>query len=104
MDIVLKQDTKAFDKMMDYNVQDVLLLEDVYNEIKAWDKKHPSTVVLQDLTKPACNVCGSTHVIKNGSYSTNTNVYQKYQCSSCGHNMRSRKAEKKSNPNLLRSY
>lgn len=104
-DIVMKQDKKAFEKMMDYNIQDVLLLEDVYNELAPYDRKHPSTVVMQDSDHPLCNVCQSHKVKKNGTYATNTGIYQKYKCTECGHNMRSRKQIRKlDNPeNLLRS-
>lgn len=105
-DIVLKQDKKAFNKMLDYNIQDVQLLEDVYLELRGWDKKHPSTVILGNLEEPRCNVCGSSHIIKNGSYATNTGVYKKFKCQSCGHNLRSRfkeKIEKEQNHNILRS-
>lgn len=105
-DIVLRQDRKAFKKMMDYNIQDVLLLEDVYHELKPYDRKHPSMVVMGDLDKLQCNVCGSKKIQKNGSYSTNTGVYKKFRCGSCGHNMRSRTAEartKEQKQNLLRS-
>jgi len=105
-DIILNQDAKAFDKMVAYCEQDVMLLEAVYKALRPWDKKHPSTVVAEDLEKPRCNVCSSEHVVKNGSYATNTQVYQKYSCKTCGHQMRSRTADKKSKTqknNLLTS-
>jgi DNA polymerase elongation subunit (family B)/predicted RNA-binding Zn-ribbon protein involved in translation (DUF1610 family) len=104
-DIVLKQDKKAFNKMVAYCEQDVLLLEKVYNALRAWDKKHPSTVILSADDVPQCNACGSDDIIRNGSYATNTQVYQKYKCRECGHAMRSRKASelKKDKLNLLRS-
>lgn len=105
-DIVMKQDIKAFNKMMDYNIQDVYLLEDVYKELRPYDKKHPSTVILTDLDKPRCNVCSSDKIVKNGSYATNTGTYQKFKCGTCGHNMRSRfkdKMEKEQNYNVLKS-
>jgi DNA polymerase elongation subunit (family B) len=101
--IVLNQDKRAFSKMVKYCEQDVKLLEQVYMALRAWDKNHPSTLVNQDPDLPTCNVCESTRVKRNGSYNTQTQSYQKYKCQDCGHNMRSRKASKKTSPNLLKS-
>lgn len=104
--VVINQDRKAFDKMVDYCAQDVELLEKVYLALRPWDNKHPSTAILTELDKPICNVCGSEHVVKWGSYATNTQKYQKYRCQTCGHSMRSRKADKltkQQKQNLLRS-
>lgn len=91
-DVVLRHDRKAFDRMVAYNERDVELLEDVYNALKPWDKRHPSIVGLAEPGKPQCNVCGSTKIVKNGSYATNTGrIYQKYKCADCGHNQRAPK-------------
>jgi len=91
-EVVLDHNRKSFEHMVDYCIQDVLLLEDVYDRLKAWDPKHPALHIGGE--KPACNTCGSHDVVKWGFYRTNTNRYQKYKCNSCGHNMRSRTAEK----------
>lgn len=103
---VMNGDVAAFDKMVEYCEQDVLLLEQVYLKLRPWDKKHPAMVVDGPLDNIKCNVCSSTKINKNGSYSTNTQTYQKYQCSECGHNMRSRfaiKRTKDEKTKLLRS-
>ena len=105
-DVVIKHDLKAFDRMVDYCIRDVELLEQVYLALRPWDNKHPSTVLLTSLTTPICNVCGSNQIYKNGSYATSTQTYQKYRCKSCGHSMRSRKSDKLTpaqRANLLRS-
>lgn len=94
--VVQDKDLSAFKKMLAYNEQDVLLLEKVYNKLKPWDNKHPSSVIVSESQDCKCNVCGA-NVVKNGSYATNTQVYQKYKCMNCGHNMRGRKGEKKNN-------
>lgn len=102
--IVIDGDLKAFDKMVDYNIQDIELLEAVYHKLKPWSKRHPNIRLITD--EMACNSCGSTKIMKNGYYNTNTQKYRKYRCSDCGHNMRSRTAEKLSQDqkkNILRS-
>jgi predicted PolB exonuclease-like 3'-5' exonuclease len=110
MDVCVHHDTKQFDNMVEYCEQDVYLLEDVYKKLRPWDTKHPSTVVMGDLDKPRCNICTSDKVKKNGSYSTNTQRYNKFKCTACGHNMRMRyvapkdKLTKEQRHNLLRSF
>lgn len=105
-EVVLDHNQDSFNKMVDYCIQDVWLLEEVYDRLRPWDKKHPSLVAAGDLSVPRCNVCGGVHVTRNGTYTTNTQTYQRYRCGDCGHTMRSRLAEKKTREqraNLLRS-
>ena len=87
---VLDKDPRAQTKMMDYNVQDVLLLERVYNKLRGWDNRHPNLSMFSDQDRPVCNVCGSSHVHKKGSYYTNSMAYPRFKCVDCGHNMRGR--------------
>lgn len=103
--IVQYHNRKAFDKMVEYNEQDVFLLEEVYNKLKAWDKKHIIISNYGDLEYTSCTRCGSTHIKRNGHYYTNTQKYQMYYCKDCGGSMRSSKAEKRDKGqklNLLR--
>lgn len=92
--IVMNNCKKSFDKMVQYCEHDTLLLESVYKALRPWDKKHPGSVMYQGHDENACNSCGSVNVTKNGSYATNTAVYQKHKCVDCGHNMRSRFKDK----------
>ena len=104
-DIIERHDRKAFDRMVAYCEQDVQLLEDVYLKLRPWDKTHPSTVAL-DADEPRCNVCNSTRILKNGTYDTQAQRYQKFKCGDCGHNMRLKKSDKdvgKKKRKLLRS-
>jgi len=105
-DICLNKSTKAFDHMMSYNIQDVILLEEVYNKLRAWDKKHANLANSGDLEEVTCNVCRSTEIAKNGYYYTNSQKYVRFKCKDCGHTMRHPQAEKrtkKQKNNLLRS-
>lgn len=91
--IVMSDDRESWNKMMDYNIQDVQLLEKVYNKLKAYDKNHPSFAIYKDHDQMACNTCGSTEVHKRGKYFSNTGVYQRFVCNSCGAWGRSRYQE-----------
>ena len=55
-EVVLDHNRDSFEHMVDYCIQDVLLLEDVYEKLKPWDKKHPSMVAGGDLDVKQCNV------------------------------------------------
>lgn len=105
-DIIEKQDIAAFDRMVEYCEHDTLLLEEVYKKLAPWDNRHPSTVLHKTHTESLCNVCGSDHIVLNGTASTNSQIYVRYRCQSCGHNMRSAKAielPKETKESLLRS-
>jgi hypothetical protein len=105
-DIIENHDRKAFDLMVEYCENDVFITEEVYKILRPWDDKHPSVVIAGDLSRPRCNACGSNKIHKRGFHYTPTQTYQKYNCVTCGHNMRSRIAEKRTieqKRNLLRS-
>ena len=102
-DIISKGCRKAFNKMVEYCENDVLLQEEVYKALRAYDDTHPSLHILDESAEIKCNACGSTHVLKKGRRASKTRTYQRYVCGDCGHNMRSRKSIPKSTDHLLRS-
>ena len=75
---------KAVKDMLKYNVQDVLLLEDVYNKLAPY---LPAKLNRQlfDAQAGSCPSCGSRHVHARGYSYTRTRRAQRYQCQSCGH-------------------
>lgn len=83
-------DMDAWKTMMDYNEQDTLLLEEVYMKLRAWDSRHPNLGLYIDGNTPVCCACGSYDLIKKGFEYTNTQMYQRYKCKSCGHPNRGR--------------
>lgn len=89
----MEGDTKAFDKMVKYNKQDVKLLEKVYDKLKPWTPRHPNLAVYAESARPMCSTCGSIEVIKDGKYHTNSQIYQKWRCKKCGACVRSRGKE-----------
>jgi DNA polymerase III epsilon subunit-like protein len=88
-------DPSALTEMLDYNIQDVVLLRNVYNAIKAYDKNPPNLGKILNAklgeSKHRCPVCASDNVFK-GNYTVHTPVseYDEYVCKSCGHRSRSR--------------
>jgi len=81
----MNKDPKAWELMMEYNVQDVLLLEGLYEKIKAWIPNHPNVGLYKE-DALVCPTCGGGHYQKRGEYHTNAGIYQRYQCQAvnCG--------------------
>ena len=75
-------DKDAWKRMADYNIQDVILLEDLYNTLLPWIKNHPNKNLHSD--HPCCPTCGDTHLQKRGTAISATGTYQRYQCRACG--------------------
>lgn len=75
---------EAWEEMKEYNIQDVLTLEELYIKMRPYITNHPNIGVYLEGTKPACSKCGSTAMRKDGFSYTNTGKYQQYQCSEKG--------------------
>lgn len=80
---VLQKDERAYETLEKYNIQDVLLLEAVYNAIKSYDTKHPHLHTTSPHSE-ACPVCGSSNVVNRGFTRTRLCIYQRVKCNSCG--------------------
>ena len=79
---VLQGDADAQKRMLDYNIGDVILLEQVYEKLRGWTNNHPSVVTSFD--KPRCPVCGSEALVSVGSCFTNISEFRASECADCG--------------------
>lgn len=80
----LQGEQAAIDEMETYNIQDVVILEDVYLKLRPWAKGHPNLGVYMDKSVPVCHLCGSEEITPTGrTYATNANKYLEYRCK-CG--------------------
>lgn len=75
---------KAFKDMEHYNRQDVVLLEKVYDKLKAW-QPNPPALSIADPNRPNCSVCGSNHVQRRGISVSLKKKRERLQCQKCGH-------------------
>lgn len=73
---------EAWNEMEEYNILDVLTLEEVYYKLAPWDNSVNFNVFNPE-EGHVCS-CGSTKLKKNGTDKTNSGVFQRYKCSSCG--------------------
>jgi DNA polymerase elongation subunit (family B) len=90
----MNDDRKAWKTMEEYNKNDVVLLEKVYDKFKGWIKSHPNHNAYSE--EICCPNCGSRKLNKRGFAITSTKQYQRYQCMVCGSWSKSVKSEKKS--------
>ena len=84
-DEVYKGNPAACKEMLDYNIQDVLTLEEVYLKLRPWTKGGAPNVSLdKDRSVPTCPKCGGKHLHKRGFAYTGVSKFQRYQCTDCG--------------------
>lgn len=76
---------KSWTYMVEYCIQDVLLLEKVYKKLVPWIENHPN-MGLYDIydETPVCPKCGSDKIQWRGLHRTLTQVYKRFQCKKCG--------------------
>lgn len=75
---------EAWTEMRDYNKQDVVLTEDLYDLIKPWIKAHPNINVFSKEGVEGCTRCGSMDFQERGTYENTFAVYKRYWCKTCG--------------------
>jgi len=87
---VLKGNKKAVKEMVVYNIQDVLLLENVFKQLQPY-----VTNINQHLFTDGtgCPRCGSKHVQSRGVHRAESRAYQRFQCQGCGGWFKHAKAE-----------
>lgn len=86
-------DPKAWKKMLRYNKQDVVLLEQVYMKLRPWMNNHPSLALMEGRPDkcPKCSK-GPMIQVKKRKYA-NVGWAIQYQCNNCGGYATHRKKE-----------
>jgi uncharacterized protein YprB with RNaseH-like and TPR domain/predicted RNA-binding Zn-ribbon protein involved in translation (DUF1610 family) len=82
----IEGDEIAWTRMLNYCKNDVRKLERVYKRLLPYMPGHPNVALFDDSGRPACPKCGSHHIQWRGKkvYRTSSQIYQAYQCQSCG--------------------
>lgn len=76
---------EAWVELKEYNIDDVLALEELYYKFRPYDTKHPNLAVYEPASEaPICPKCGGTHVQWRGYAYTSVGKYPRFQCTSCG--------------------
>jgi DNA polymerase elongation subunit (family B) len=89
----LKQNDEAWAEMRQYNMDDVVVLEELYLRMRPWITNHPNVGVFDEQSSPVCPKCGSHHVHYRGYYHTTVSKYRRFKCQDCGGWGRSRFTE-----------
>ena len=82
-------DEESWETMVDYNIQDVDLLEDVYFKLRPYMNNHPNFNVYTDRHGMVCPCCGA-QVEEDGYAYTNISKFVRYHCTNCGYWARGR--------------
>ncbi len=82
----------AWRTMKEYNKQDVILLERVYERLLPWITGHPNLSAY--LGAECCPQCGSGKSQARGWVTTTSRTYQRFHCRACGGWWRKAKAQK----------
>lgn len=77
-------DASAWKTMKTYNVQDIKILEAVYNKVLPWITNHPNRALYSTHPEHSCPNCGSENLYKRGFSYTASGTWQRYQCQNCG--------------------
>lgn len=75
---------EAWEEMIEYNREDVLITESVYQKLLPWIKGHANHSLYTDGSVPVCPNCGGSHLHKRGVTHTLASVFQRYRCADCG--------------------
>lgn len=86
---MMKDNEEAFDECKDYNIDDVLSLEELYFTLAPWDSTHVNFNLYTDNEEHVCR-CGSRAVVENGYAYTGVSKFQQYRCLDCGATTRGR--------------
>lgn len=82
---ILKGSIKAVRQMVDYNKQDVLVLEQVFLKLRPHVPSSINFNLFGNTDSTVCPACGGYHIQKRGFTKTRSSLFQRYQCVTCRH-------------------
>lgn len=81
----IKGNPAAWAEMKEYNIQDIISLEEIYLKMRPWMRRHPNVGVFNETsTACSCPKCNSTNIQWRGYAHTNVGRYHRFQCNDCG--------------------
>jgi hypothetical protein len=97
-------DENSLKYMLEYNKQDIIVLEYVYLSFRPYINNHPNWNNYNN-TKDCCPVCGGKHIkhIEEKYYYSFINLYNVYRCIDCGSIVRDRTLVKREDKPLITS-
>ena len=83
-------DAASWKLMKRYNIQDVRMMELIYDAMLPWIVTHPNHGMYTDSIGTVCTNCGGSHLQSRGFAVTRTQKYRRLQCTDCGTWLRGR--------------
>lgn len=80
----LRGNNEAWDEMKEYNINDILVLEELYKKLRPWVPNHPNFGVYAEEGKTVCPKCGSGSIQWRGHAYTSVGKYKRFRCNDCG--------------------
>lgn len=84
----LKGNEEAWKEMREYNIDDVIALEEIYLKMLPYINNHPNVSIKNnnnnDDERVHCSKCSSDDITWQGYAYTNVGKYHRYKCNSCG--------------------
>lgn len=89
----MRGEREAFETMQEYNIGDIVSLEELYIKLLPWIRNHPNAALYYDDNLTRCTGCGSDdlELIENRNSYTGVSVFAVHRCNSCGRVSRERK-------------
>lgn len=85
----MEGDPDCWKKMEQYNVQDVIITEQLYQKLLPWIHNHPNVALYSEDTEVICTNCGSDNLSQpSGTVKLKAGSYKRYKCNDCGNHMR----------------
>jgi DNA polymerase elongation subunit (family B) len=78
----MRGDKDAWAAMKEYNINDVAIMEPLYEKLRPWVPSHPSVAALAG--ENVCPACGSHNLIRKGTTVTTVGRFATMQCADCG--------------------
>ena len=79
---VMQNDRAAWDKFRRYNIQDVVITEQLFTLLAPWIKSPHAGLWTGDMS--SCYACGSTRLVAHGVTRSKTMAWPLTQCADCG--------------------
>lgn len=80
----LNNDKQSWKEMQEYNIQDIVVLRNVYDKLRPWVIGHPNHNLYEHSNERICPNCGGAHLHSRGTSKTSTMIYNRFQCQTCG--------------------
>lgn len=81
---IIRNNEEAWHELREYNIIDVLALEQLYITMRPFIRNHPNVGVFDEHDNAACPKCNSTNIHWRGYSHTNVGRYHRFQCNDCG--------------------